>query len=158
WLTRFKRIAATLVVLLFGVITIALGFVWDAQRKEAVAKQDAIQKRDIAVKAERVAEQARGEESKQRANAEKQTEIALAQKKEADRQRGLAEDATKEALDQKGKAETARGIAVQKESEAVESQKREELAAYGARIGMAAAKVEENAFDTADRLLADCKP
>src|SRR5262249_20851658 len=35
WLTRFKRIAATLVVLLFGVITIALGFVWDAQRKEA---------------------------------------------------------------------------------------------------------------------------
>src|SRR5262249_16615893 len=113
---------------------------------------------DIAVKAERVAEQARGEESKQRANAEKQTEIALAQKKEADRQRGLAEDATKEALDQKGKAETARGIAGQKESEAVEAQKREELAAYGARIGMAAAKVEENAFDTADRLLADCKP
>ncbi len=34
----------------------------------------------------------------------------------------------------------------------------EEYAAYVARIGMAAAKIDENAFDTADSLLAACLP
>ncbi|NEU36036.1 hypothetical protein GN156_35875, partial [bacterium LRH843] len=65
---------------------------------------------------------------KQKNIADKQTEIAVAEKKTADIER----------------------------QKAVAAKEAEEYEAYIARIGLAAAKIEENAFDVAIELLEQC--
>lgn len=103
---------------------------------EALAqKTEADRQRSIAVENAGLAK--RNEEKANKSAAE-----ALTQKTEADRQRANAESQTKIANDQRLKAEAAR--------------RQEEYEAYVARIGLAAARIEENAFDSAISLLEQC--
>jgi len=132
-----KRIGAALAATVFLVVTVA--FFWiraeadRARRAEHVAeskRQEAVEQREIA--------------DQQREEAKRQTVVADTQRGEAVRQRNIAEQ-------QRTKAQAAQRVA---ES----AQKKEEYGAYIARIGLASAKIEENAFDLAIALLDECPP
>jgi WD40 repeat protein/serine/threonine protein kinase len=71
---------------------------------------------------------------------------------------GVAENEAQIAIQQKRLANSERESAVKAKALAVQSQQEEEYAAYIAKIGLAAAKVEENAFGEVAQLLADCPP
>jgi WD40 repeat protein len=88
------------------------------------------------------AEKNKAKESEARAVSAKA--VAVTEKEEADRQREAADKAKAEALAKKREAEDAK--------------KAEEYGAYVARIGLAAAKIEENAFDRARAILQECPP
>lgn len=110
----------------------------EARKQEALAKEQKL-----------IAEMKTDEAEKQRKLAEKnaetarmQTLVAQMQKAEADKQRELA---VKNAQEAKRQAELARL-----------AQQQEAAEAYIARIGLAAAKIEENAFDVAKTLLNQC--
>mgnify|MGYP002629194182 CR=1 FL=1 len=74
---------------------------------------------------------------------------ALLAKKNEEEQRLVAQANEKEAVKQKG-------IADEKRTEAELAQKAEQYQAYIARIGLADAKIRENAFDAAITILKDC--
>ncbi len=93
--------------------------------------------RDKAVAARRVAETQR-----QRAETEKER---------AEREKERAESEQQRAEREKLRAEQQRQLAVA-------AKQAEEYEAYVARIGLASAKIEENAFDRAGELLAECNP
>ncbi len=157
-LRRTKRLVAALGVLIVAGATIAAAVINEA-RKEAHGQ------REIAEQQAQVAEEQRG-------IAQEQTKLAQNEKLLADQERKKAEAARDEAVIQKGKAETARHAAdaarkleeeaklkaQRAESEAVAARKAEAYEAYIAQIQLAAAKIEENAFDTARRLLEECRP
>lgn len=155
-----------------------------AQKQEAEQRLLAVKAKDAAVVAQMEAEKARKQEAAQRLLAVKAKDAAvMAQKKEAE-QRLLAEKAQKEEAKQKLLAVEAKNLAVkaqkaaelaQKEEEkqrllavkardtALAAQKAEQQAreaeeyqAYIARIGLADAKIRENAFDAAIDILNDC--
>ncbi|HCS52806.1 MAG TPA: hypothetical protein DIW81_14640, partial [Planctomycetaceae bacterium] len=105
--------------------------------------------------------------------------IAIEEKKEADKQRGIAqlerdnaeenrvlavmaqktaEEEEEKALAQKKIAEEQTIIAVEQRSVAEKARKEEQYKSYIASIGLAAAKVEENAFSDALSLLEACPP
>ncbi|NQT16739.1 MAG: protein kinase [Planctomycetes bacterium] len=176
-LKTFKRIGAGLVVIVFLIISVA--FFWIRAEQQLTQ-----QERDKAVAARKVADQKTDEAQEQRDKAEEQKKIAVAQKviadektieaqeqrDEAEEQKGIAvaqkviaNEKTIEAQEQRDKAEEQKEIADAKTIEAtrqrelaVEAQKKEEYRAYVATIGLAAAKIEENAFDRAFALLEQC--
>lgn len=129
-LTLMKRAVAALLLAVVGIVSIAYVAV-RAQRNEAIAQ------RDRADENFRKAESAREAEEKQR--------------KEADRQR-------EKAVEQEGIAKRNEAKAIRQEQLAVEAKQAEEYEAYVARIGLANAKIEENAFDRAFELLEQCDP
>ncbi|MGD9723904.1 MAG: protein kinase [Pirellulales bacterium] len=158
WLTRFRRIAAGLVLLVLAVITGALLFVNQAKNRESVAKQQAIRDKQAAEVARTEAQRAQAEEEKQKNN-------AIAAQQEALRQEAAARKAEVAASQARDQEREQRLLAVQNEAKAKAEEEKaliakrnEEYAAYVARIGMAAAKIDENAFDTAESLLAACLP
>ncbi|MEX2142795.1 MAG: protein kinase [Pirellulales bacterium] len=69
---------------------------------------------------------------------------------------GVAEHEAQVATQQKQQADVARKKADKATELAVRAQKEEAYAGYIAKIGLAAAKVEENAFGEVDQLLGDC--
>lgn len=155
-LRDLKRLAVGLVALLFAIGTYSYLAV-SHQKNEAIAQKEiAEEQRGIAVEKE-------AEATEQRGIAEGNAIKALAAKKEADTQRDEAEyqkgvavknealaiENEKEALKQKTAAEQARTIAV-------EAKANEAYEAYVARIGLAAEKIEENAFGEAISLLQAC--
>ncbi len=165
WLSRFKRIAAGLAAAVVGVITVALVLVTTAKNREAEQRRLAEQQTVIANEQRSKAEEQSQIANRERTKAEEQTVIANQQRQKAEQQTRLAEQqrelaiaAEQEAEVQRDNAEAARKVAEAKEAEAVIARRGEERAAYGARIGMAAAKLEENAFDTATALLNACQP
>ncbi|MCC7476220.1 MAG: protein kinase [Pirellulales bacterium] len=114
--------------------------------------------RDKAVEARNEADVQRGIAVKQKNEADRQRGIAIEQKNEADVQRGLA-------VEQKNEADRQRGIAVEQKNEAdmqrarAEAAKRaEEYESYVAQIGLANAKINDNAYDYARELLGTSKP
>lgn len=125
----------------------------------------ATKERDNAKMQEQIALEQKTIATKERDNARTQEKIALEQKKLADEQKAIA---TKErdnakmqeqiAVAQKKVADEQRAIAVTAKEAAVEAKEAEEYEAYVARIGLAAAKIDENAFDVAEGLLNQCKP
>jgi hypothetical protein len=143
-LQRAKQAVAALVAAVVVIVTVAL-IVVNAQRNKAVAaRQEAEEQRhkadeqkEIAVTQRGIAEQQRQEADQQRQNADQQKEIAV-------QQRGIAEEQRKDAVEQRGLAEQAKQA--------------EEYQAYVARIGLANAKIHDNAFDFAKQLLDLCKP
>ncbi len=113
-------------------------------------------KRDEAVAAREVAETER-----QRAETEKdraETEKVKAEKaqKEAESQQARAEREEKEAKRQKELAELEKARAEEQEQIAIKAKQAEAYEAYVARIGLASAKIDENAFDRAQQLLQNC--
>lgn len=89
-------------------------------------------------------------------SAVEQRRIAEEQREEAVRQQGIAETQRREAVRQQGIAEQQQAKAEAAQQVAEDAQKKEEYGAYIARIGLAAAKIDENAFDMALSLLHEC--
>ena len=69
-----------------------------------------------------------------------------------------AEAARRVADTERQRAEAEEAKAVEAEHEAIAAKEAEEYEAYVARIGLANAKIEENAFDRAATLLDECNP
>ena len=119
--------------------------------------------RDIAIEARGIAEQERDNAETQRLRAEREKERAVVAEADAVKQKDLAVAAEAEAVKQKDIAVAAeeeavrqRDIAKEQRELAVEARRREEYEAYVAQIGLANAKIEENAFDRAHQLLVEC--
>jgi len=146
-----KMAVAALIVGIIGTVSTGLVMV-NAQRNKAIlARQDAEKQRGIAEIKRKEADEQRGIAEVNAEEAVKQTGIAEVKRKEADVQRGLAEDNAEEAVRQSG-------IAEQKRKEAELAKKAEEYEAYVAQIGLAAAKIDENAYDYALQLLNESQP
>jgi hypothetical protein len=143
-LKNAKRIVTGLAAAMAIVVTGALVVINREKDRALVAEGEAKEQRDIAVVAE-----GRARESEQEA------------KQSAEREK-FAADREKVAANQARQAETqAREAEIQARRDrdlAQEAKNREEYAAYVARIGLIAAKVDENAFDKALQLLDECKP
>ena len=130
-----RRIGVGLVVTVLAVVTIAF-FLVNNQRKIAEAQ------RKIAEDQTEIAE-----ENERQANIAKAD--ALAQKKDADHQRDRAEAETKIANENKEEA-------IKATKKAIKATQEEIYGGYVARIGLAAAEIEANAFDHAQTLLEEC--
>ncbi len=93
----------------------------------------------------------RDEAVTQRVRAEDAEDVAQKNYEEAEAARQVAET-------ERQRAETEEAKAIEAEEVAVAAKEAEEYEAYVARIGLANAKIEENAFDRAEQLLAQCDP
>ncbi len=109
----------------------------------------------IRAEAER-ARTAEGVAEDRRIEAEDQKGIAEGQRAIAETEKAAAVEARKDAEIAQGKAEDAQKVAETAEQVAIDARKQEEYGAYIARIGLAAAKIDENAFDGAIALLNAC--
>ncbi|MEX0587040.1 MAG: WD40 repeat domain-containing protein, partial [Pirellulales bacterium] len=125
---------------------------------ETFAKQQAIDEAAAAREAERAAELARRQEQQQKDKAVAAEKVAQKERNTAREAEKAAKNAEAQAVEAKALEEKQKTAAIESEKKAVDAQHSEEQAAYLTRIGMAAAKIEENAFDTATSLLDECKP
>ncbi len=135
----------------------------EARKKEEEQRLLAVMAKDVAVKAQTAAEKAQEEEAKQKLLAVKAKDAAeLAQKKEAEQRllavkaKETAEKAQEEEAKQRMLAVKARDVAVEAQKAETLAREAEEYQAYIARIGLADAKIRENAFDAAILILTDC--
>ncbi len=143
-LRRAKQAVAALVAAVITVITVSL-FLVNQQRNRAVAaRQEAEQQRNIAV-------EAREQEEQQRLEAVRQKEAAIAAESETRRQKDIA-------VREEERAKAQEKIAVRQKGLAEEAKVAEEYESYVARIGLAAAKINDNAFGYALELLNQCQP
>lgn len=157
-LKQFQRLVVGLAAtILVGVSISAFGFY--------LQNQKVVKARDEALTQKGIAEDKEKEAKEQRLVAEnkrKEAEAATAAEKIATEK---AVNATKAAVVARDEAK-ASAIAAQKSAEKErlaaasekEAKKREQYEAYVARIGLAAEKIKENAFDSARELLDQCKP
>uniref|UniRef100_A0A7C4QLF4 Serine/threonine protein kinase n=1 Tax=Schlesneria paludicola TaxID=360056 RepID=A0A7C4QLF4_9PLAN len=136
-----------------------------AQKEEAKAKEEAVAARDQAVAAARQEALARAEEQKAKEAAIAAEKVAVAEREKAELARQQAELARQQAELAREEEEKAKEQAVAARDQAIEARRQAEIAkqkeeyeAYIAQIGLAAAKIDENAFDTARELLLRCKP
>jgi len=129
-LTLLKRAVAMLLLAVVGIVSVSYVAV-RMQRNEAIAQ------RDRADENFQQAETARAAEETQRKEAEKQRAEAQRQEKIAKREEAHAKE---------------------QEQIAIQAKQAEAYEAYVARIGLAHAKIAENAFDRASELLAQCDP
>ncbi len=171
-LKTFKRAVAALIALVFLVVSVAF-FLVNEQRKEAERQ------RQLAVAAKELEEQARrtAEAAEEQERAAKEAALAAQDKERQAREQAEAaeqkerlarkaeEDAKLAALAAKEQEAQARHAAERAKTEAELAREQETKAksqaqyqAYITSIGLAAAKIEENAFDAARDLLQDCQP
>jgi WD40 repeat protein/serine/threonine protein kinase len=143
-LRRAKQAVAALVAAVVTIITISLYFVNQQRSRAVVAEKEAVKQRDVAV-------DAKEQEAKQREEAERQKEAAVAAVIETRKQKEIAEREEQRAKEQEK-------IAVEQKSIAVEAKVAEEYESYVAKIGLASAKINDNAFGYALELLNQCKP
>ncbi len=145
----------------------------EAERKKAEAarllavaaqKQEAIE-RMKAETARLAAEDAKKKEEVERKKAEMAEQVAVAAREQEAIERKKAEKAEKVAIEAKDEAVKRRQEAVAARAEeerqrraAEQAKEEQEYAAYVARLGLAAAKIDENAFDHALTLLEECPP
>ncbi len=137
-----KRVGFALAATVFLVVTVAFFWIRAEAERARIAEGIALEQRNLAERQSLIASQQKAIAEQQREEARKQTVIAQNERAEAIRQKNIADD-------QRSKAQTAQRLAE-------EAQKKEEYGAYVARIGLAAAKIEENAFDRAIALLEEC--
>jgi WD40 repeat protein/serine/threonine protein kinase len=137
---RLKTARRVGVALLVTVIVVVTGAFFIVQGEKNKAKQSEAEA--ILAKADALAK--KDEADKQRAAADVAKADALAKKDEADKQRAAADSAKADAL--------------AKKAEAVTAKEKEAYGAYIARIGLASAKIDENAFDRASVILEECPP
>jgi len=145
-LTLMKRAVAALLLAVVGIVSVAFVAV-RSQRNEAIAQRDRADENYQKAETAREAEaQQRKEAERQRKEAEQQREKALQQEKIAKQQERIAKEQEAIAVEQRAEA-------VEQKKKAVVAKQAEEYEAYVARIGLANAKIEENAFDRARELL-----
>lgn len=117
------------------VVSVALVLVLEQKKQADIAKADAIKQKDKAVEAE---------------------EEAVKQEKVATKAKDDAIIAQNEAIKQKTEAESQKMQAENARKQAVDAERKQAYEAYIAQIGLAAAKIEENAFDSAREILKGC--
>jgi len=139
-----KRAMAAMAVCLFVIVTGA--FFWIRGERNIAQRE-----RDNADSAKREAVVRRLEAETSKQEAEEQRDEARRQERIAAAERDRAEDARKIAQKERDEADRQRQLAE-------DARAAEEYEAYIARIGLAAAKIDENAFDVAVELLEECKP
>jgi WD40 repeat protein/serine/threonine protein kinase len=143
-LRRAKQAVAAMIAAVIAVVTVAY-FSVRSQRNRAVEAEK------VAVKERVIAEDAKKEEEKAKVEAVGQRNVAREAQKDAEVQRN-------QAIAARAEEEAAKKLAQAEEQRAIAAKKEEEYQAYVARIGLAAAKINDNAFDFADRLLEQCVP
>ena len=144
---RLRRLAlvtrAGLVAFLV-VVSGASWWIWREKEKARAAERVALLQRTIAVEEKHKADVAKDQEAAARS-------VAETEKRKADAARDAAIAAEQAAVVEREKA-----LAAQREEE--RQRKETEYQAYVAQIGLAAAKIDENAFDLARQLLDACPP
>ena len=155
-LTFLKKAVAALLIAVMGIVSVAFFLVSRERDKALIAEAEAVEARDEEEKArvkaeeeEQKAVEARVEEEKAKLKAQEEEEKAVAARKDE-------EIARLKAVEEEKKAVQARDEAVLAEAAAKKAKKAEEYEAYVARIGLASAKIGENAFDRANELLEQC--
>jgi hypothetical protein len=143
-LRNVKRLAVGLVAAMLAVVGVAFFNVNKAKNNALWAQQTANDQRDIAVNAEKIATKAKAEAVESATNATKSAQEAS--------------DAAATAFEAEKTARAAEKRAQKDRDTAQRSKEAEEYQAYVARIGLAAAEVDDNAFDTAEQLLNSCPP
>jgi WD40 repeat protein len=146
-----RRIGIALMVTVIVVVSVAFVIVQGERDKAKASEARAVAEKD--------------EADRQRTAADIAKADAVEKKEEADRQRTAADLAKADAVAkkieadrQRTAADIAKADALAKKKEAEDAKKAEEYGAYIARIGLAAAKIEENAFDRARAILQECPP
>ncbi len=142
-LKTMKQAVGTLAALFVVGLSVAVFWINRERGKAVAAEKTAQEERDAAVTARAQEEIAKTEAVKQKDKAEEQEKLAL-----------IAKD---KAIEEEGKANVARAKAEDEQRKAELAKKQEEYEAYIARIGLAAAKIDENAFGSARELLVGCK-
>jgi WD40 repeat protein/serine/threonine protein kinase len=140
-LRRAVRLGTALFLI---VLTGASWWIWRERNKALAAGRVAQHQRRVAL------------EQKQQADAAKEQEAAARQTAEDEKQK--ADAARDEAVEARGVAVTEREKAEAAKNDADRQRERAEYQAYVALIGLAAAKIDENAFGTARQLLEQCPP
>jgi len=143
-LRRAKQAVAALAAAIVTIITVSLFLVNQQRNRAVVARIEAEQQRAEA-------EKARDAEEAQRMIAEERKTAAELAKVEEEKQRIRAQEEEQKAKEQKQ-------IALEQKSLAEQAKVAEEYESYVARIGLAAAKINDNAFSYALELLEDCQP
>ncbi len=131
----------------------------EAKKQQGIAEKNAEEARKqekLAKNNEVEAKKQQGIAEKNEAEAKKQQMIAQTNEKKAIEQEGIAKKNADEALKQKNLADAQRLIAEEKRKEAEAAKEAEEYQSYIARIGLADARIRENAFDTAMQILNEC--
>jgi WD40 repeat protein/serine/threonine protein kinase len=160
-----KFAVAALLAIVVTTISVAAFIANNLRGKAVIARNEAEQQKGIAVQQRSIAEEQKAEADKQRTVAVEQKGIAEKEKVEADKQRaaaveqkGIAEQQKVEADKQRTVAVEQKGIAETQRQKAEDAKKAEEYEAYIAQIGLANAKINENAYDFALQLLNGVKP
>lgn len=141
-----KMAVAALLATVVTTVTVAFFSVRAQRNKAVVARQDAEHQRGIAEGQRKIAVEQKTEADNQRSRAEEQSTIAQKNEAEAKRQEKIAVGQTQEAVKQ-------RNIAQEEERKATLAKQAEEYEKYIATIGLADAKINENAYDFALQLL-----
>ncbi len=160
-----KRIGAVTLVIFFTVISGAAYWI-NTERNAAIVARDEAEEQRVEANNQRIeADLQRQQAVDARAQEEIAKNDAIKAQQETEAARILEEQAKNDALVAQQEAEDARKLEEQAKNDAVEAQlaaeearKAEEYEAYVARIGLAAAKIDENSFDAALQLLEGCKP
>lgn len=144
-----KRVFVGMLATVLVIVTGAFFWIRAEANRALQAEELAQNERDTAIEERTKADAARAQEEIARKKADealKQEEIARKKAVEAREKETIA---LREAVISERKA-------VEKEKEAVVAREKEEYEAYIARIGLAAAKIDENAFESAIELLNEC--
>lgn len=144
-----KRVFVGMLATVMVVVTGA--FFWIRAEANRALKAEAVAEvaRDNAISEKKKAEQAREQESIA-------LEKAVKAREEEKIARDQADKSAIEAMAQRDRAEEERERAETERKKAVVAKQAEEYEAYIARIGLAAAKIDENAFESAVELLEGC--
>jgi WD40 repeat protein/serine/threonine protein kinase len=134
-LQRLRRFTQVTVVAFLAVVTGASIWIWNEKERARRAEKRANYERGVAVRQKGIAETAQEEEAEARAAAQDARDVAVEARKVAEEERENAIAAKQDADRQRARAE---------------------YEAYVALIGLAAARIEENAFGTAWQLLEQC--
>ncbi|MGO9115106.1 MAG: WD40 repeat domain-containing serine/threonine protein kinase [Thermoguttaceae bacterium] len=153
-----RRIGTALLVTVVVVVTVAFFMVQSEKNKTLAALTQAQESETRAVDAKADAVAKKEEADCQREAADKAKADALVKKKEAEEAKADAVNKKEEADRQREAADKAKAEALAEKKEAENAKQAEEFGAYVARIGLAAAKIEENAFDRARAILQECPP
>ncbi|TWT43357.1 protein kinase domain-containing protein [Botrimarina hoheduenensis] len=148
-LRNLKRLALALLLTVAGVVSVAY---FEIRRQ----RNAAVEQRGIAEQQRSIAEEQRGIADERTAEAITQRAAAVEQREIAEKQREIAQAQERIAIEQREAAIAAREAEAVQRRTAEEAKRREAYEAYLARIGLAAAKIDENAFDEARSLLSAC--
>jgi len=156
-LRQIKLLAGSLAALLFIVVTVAFFAMRTARNRAVTAEKNAVEQQEIAEQQRQQAESARDREAAARKEAEEAHRREATAREDAEQSRDREASARLAAVEAQEEAVRERDRAQEAEAEAVAARRGEQYEAYVAQIGLAAEKIEENAFATARLLLERCQ-